>query len=1229
MKKILFLIFILSVQFLKAQINIAPQATVSASSCMTGACATLNDLNFGTCGTQQMWITSAATNPGSTIFIQFSWSSTQIINRLRIHAAQDLTRFLGGGTIQFWNGTTWVNHFTFTQTTGVCNYTIDFPAVVTTQIRIVDIVVIGSQSSNVNFREIEVFGPEYRNDAGVLFISNPDLCNSSQSIDATIINFGRRRLDSVRLNWSINGVQQATQYLTTSLTTGQTSVINLVNPFNFSPSTNYDIQVWTTFPNGAATDSGAVNDRFRRLVEFLGNPNPPTVADIVQCGHGNVNLNATPDNAGDSILWFTNSSGGVPIAIGKNAKGPYITSSKTYYAQAAKISQKNYKLSNFVPSTGVNVTQASDYGAMFNVTVTRDVVLDSLLFKLWYATPTNPGYQLYYKAGTFAGFTNTASAWTKLSEGIANFIVGAGGNMARVSANKVFLPAGTYSFYFTFDINLGSGNSLNSLAGGAAVSNSDLTFQNNSSILIGKFGTGTILTNYTIAMEALYKAQCVNTTRLQYNVTVKPRPIGAQAIKGSVFNGQFRAGVINNPDVAEVGKTISYEISPPTGFTNGGHGTTWIINSVSARTSKGVLIPATDYTVSPPTSSNNGRLTFTPKLAHRDSLIIFSMNYSDLGPHFCDSTVTRAVYVAATPFANFSFSGQFCQDALITFDNLSTIHSGFMSYAWYFDNGDTSDFVSPTVSYPAFGCYNVRLRATNEIWKNYKDTIIQICISQNPIIDFKNQNNCEGKAIVLKNNTTVGTGSLTYKWDFGDGTTLNTTSNADINKLYTTYGSYKVTLIAASNGCSATLTKNVYQFEKPKPNFNQISGVCSNDNFEFVSSTILNTANYGTKWDFDDNGNISTELRTVYKFNNAGTRNVKLTATSDFACKDSITKPILVKQSPKSDYSYLIACEKSPTQFQNTSNLFGETLNAYQWNIDGAINTATSPIVNWSIVGIKTVKLKTTLTNGCSDEISKNVEVKFQPTSDFEFENQCVGNEAVFTNLTKYRNGTVNYKWFFGDGSQSTVQSPTYTYNSGLSYTVKLVSSIVDGCQDSIEKVINISPLPSTCDFNYNVDWTKGYKSFNFTPTGGSLSNNTYTWLMGDGNKLISNSAGTDYTYKSDIRYCVTMIASNQAGCECSQTKCFDVFTGVNQLNKDLIKVYPNPNNGNFALSFDGSIQSPTIKVYNNLGQLVFEQNYETLDENINLNLSHLSKGVYSISISGKEFISVQTIVIQ
>ncbi|MEI7977766.1 MAG: T9SS type A sorting domain-containing protein [Bacteroidota bacterium] len=259
-----FLMFLLNV---KAQTtNIAPLATALASTCNTGACATLNDLNFGTCGTQQMWITSGATNPGATVFIQFTWTSPQRINKITINAGESGNRFLGGGTIQIWDGSTWVNHQTFVQGTFACSYDINFPAITTTQLRIIDIVVTGTQSSNVNFREIEIWTapPTGFNDAGVVSIDSPSVFSAgNRNVKATIRNFGVNAINTVNVNWSVNGVLQTPINYSSTLDTangaGPNTAQVTLGTVTLASNVLYNFKAWTSQPNSVA-DTVNVND---------------------------------------------------------------------------------------------------------------------------------------------------------------------------------------------------------------------------------------------------------------------------------------------------------------------------------------------------------------------------------------------------------------------------------------------------------------------------------------------------------------------------------------------------------------------------------------------------------------------------------------------------------------------------------------------------------------------------------------------------------------------------------------------------------------------------------------------------------------------------------------------------------------------------------------------------------------------------------------------------------
>jgi len=260
--------------------NVAPLAVASAApACNTGACSTFNDLNFGTCGSQQVWITSAASNPGSSVNVTFVWPSTKTVNKMTIHAGQNNTRFLTGGTIQIWDGSAWVNHTTFTQAVGVCFYDIFFPNASTTKLRIIDMTVGGSQNSNVNFREIEIFeavggcasirvpvvvnvGPPPPLDAGVYDITSPSGSapgGTPTPITVRIKNYGTNTLTNAVINWSLNGVTKPSF----TWTGGSVAFDSISQPITIYTDTFkgglYNLKAWTTMPNGV-TDPSPAND---------------------------------------------------------------------------------------------------------------------------------------------------------------------------------------------------------------------------------------------------------------------------------------------------------------------------------------------------------------------------------------------------------------------------------------------------------------------------------------------------------------------------------------------------------------------------------------------------------------------------------------------------------------------------------------------------------------------------------------------------------------------------------------------------------------------------------------------------------------------------------------------------------------------------------------------------------------------------------------------------------
>lgn len=663
---------------------------------------------------------------------------------------------------------------------------------------------------------------------------------------------------------------------------------------------------------------------------------------------------------------------------------------------------------------------------------------------------------------------------------------------------------------------------------------------------------------------------------------------------------------MSRPDVAEVGKTITYGITPPTGYTNTDHSYTWVINSITAYSRYGVQIPSSDFTVNNPGTNGQGTITFTPKQAHLDSFITFYVRFSDLGPHYCDSTIKRTLVVAPTPKPSFKFPASICLGDAVLFENTTTIHSGNSTYMWYFDDGDSSDLVSPVHEYKQPGTYNIRLIATSFPWGAIKDTTIQVEVGELPAVNFKVNNKCQGIAVTFQNQTTVGNGVLTYIWNFGDNTPNNTSTNP--SHLYTNPGGYKVTLTAEANGCKSSLVKNAYTFAKPVANFNApISSICARTEVLLPNTSTIALGQQGAYWTYGD-GNVSTQINGDHKFEQPGTYTVKLLAVSEFDCKDSIAKQVTIKPTPVPDFSGDIYCAKTPTRFTNTTN---EVLPnpVYQWKFSDNVTSSLKNITkNWPYEGPFNVKLTATYTNGCSDAIEKKVTVLSQPKANFVANDVCAGETVNFANLSTGDRANIQYRWDFGDGTFSTVPSPNKDYALGntTQYTIALVATYVGACSDTIRKTLTVSESP-ICDFNAK---DLGFLNAQFTPVNTSYSE--YSWTFGEGGS--SDDVSPIYKYKYTGNFIVTLKATNAAGCECTLTKKYSATTDIKNVNSDKgISIYPNPNGGTFTVTNKNG-ESMKVEVFNLLGVKVNTINSN--DGSAEINLGNSAKGIYLVKVT-------------
>ncbi len=100
-------------------------------------------------------------------------------------------------------------------------------------------------------------------DAGILSLDAPasPTVPGSQSVQVSIKNHGINNLDSVRVNWSVDGVTQTFHSWTGSLASGAVAAAVNIGSYNFTLG-NPTLKIWTNNPNGNP-DNDASNDTLK------------------------------------------------------------------------------------------------------------------------------------------------------------------------------------------------------------------------------------------------------------------------------------------------------------------------------------------------------------------------------------------------------------------------------------------------------------------------------------------------------------------------------------------------------------------------------------------------------------------------------------------------------------------------------------------------------------------------------------------------------------------------------------------------------------------------------------------------------------------------------------------------------------------------------------------------------------------------------------------------------
>ena len=133
----------------------------------------------------------------------------------------------------------------------------------------------------------------------------------------------------------------------------------------------------------------------------------------------------------------------------------------------------------------------------------------------------------------------------------------------------------------------------------------------------------------------------------------------------------------------------------------------------------------------------------------------------------------------------------------------------------------------------------------------------------------------------------------------------------------------------------------------------------------------------------------------------------------------------------------------------------------------------------------------------------------------------------------------------------------------------------------------------------------------------GNWQNNRITPLFGNlGNQWLEQKLNLSayINKKITVRFRITTGSSWQSDLAIDDFSIRDLSTGLNDEKMNAFGLYPNPNDGQFTIQF-GDQRERTLQVFDIRGQLV--ENVIISAQRTDLDLSHLDKGLYIISIDG------------
>jgi gliding motility-associated-like protein len=343
--------------------------------------------------------------------------------------------------------------------------------------------------------------------------------------------------------------------------------------------------------------------------------------------------------------------------------------------------------------------------------------------------------------------------------------------------------------------------------------------------------------------------------------------------------------------------------------------------------------------------------------------------------------------------------------------------------------------------------------------------LILTLVEEKPVAQFSYDLGCLDKPTCFHDASTTNAGSVidSYLWDFDESPLIGHATDTCV--LLQTYAVHDVQLVIKTElGCVDTIIKPVNVLDSIHADFSYLPA-CADSNTWFSDETIYTDTNIVSYvWNFGTVPASGSNLQNpTHIYTTVADYNVSLIVTNAIGCKDTVVQEVAVNPSPTVDFSGtpLIGCAPLEVTFSDLSTADTTDIVSWVWefgtgdtsSLQNPVFTYTEGLDNSFILWDVTLTVVTE--HGCQATLTRNdyITIAPYPTADFTIDitdpAPLVGHNIQFVDLSHANIAT--WAWDFGDGSTSTIQYPSHSYDYPDTFVVTLAISNTSGCTDTIK----------------------------------------------------------------------------------------------------------------------------------------------------------------------------------